>query len=224
MKLPAGKHVAYIKNPLKEQDVQGIVSLIGFIRMTMGNGHAFIVIDNGKLLAAAFFAPGKTYKGAQALEVINAGESEEMELREYSEEELHLALDCCRREDLLLVEGDTTLPALPDLLDESNLNRVLKQPGVIAVSAFSEGFAVQSLGKADFDQVAAMAEDLLRAGIKIAEDMKIGRIDQIILETGSGKIIIAPYGDLFLCVFTGNDANLGLIRMALKSLQDETPH
>ena len=96
------------------------------------------------------------------------------------------------------------------------------QPGVIAVSAFSEGFSVQSLGEADFDQVAAMAEDLLRAGIKIAGDMKIGLIDQIILETDSGKIIIAPYGDLYLCVFTGPDVNLGLIRVVLKSIQSDT--
>ena len=66
-----------------------------------------------------------------------------------------------------------------------------------------------------------MAEDLLRAGIKIAKDMKIGLIDQIILETNSGKIIIAPYGDLFLCVFTGPDANIGLIRVVLKSLQSD---
>ena len=107
-------------------------------------------------------------------------------------------------------------PAIPDLLDESILRKILKQPGVIAVSAFSEGFAVHSLGEADFDQVAAMAEDLLRAGTKIANDIKLGKIDQIILETGSGKIIIAPYGDLYLCVFTGPDANIGLIRMVLK--------
>jgi len=51
--------------------------------------------------------------------------------------------------------------------------------------------------------------------------MKIGLIDQIILETNSGKIIIAPYGDLYLCVFTGPDANIGLIRVVLKSIQSE---
>ena len=129
-------------------------------------------------------------------------------------------METCRKEKLLL-QDENHIPAIPDLLDESILRKILVQPGVIAVSAFSEGFSVQSLGKADFDQVAAMAEDLLRAGIKIAKDMKIGLIDQIILETNSGKIIIAPYGDLFLCVFTGTDANIGLIRVILKSIQSD---
>ena len=88
-------------------------------------------------------------------------------------EEYRVAVETCRNENLLL-QDETNIPAIPDLLDESILRKVLVQPGVIAVSAFSEGFSVQSLGEADFDQVAAMAEDLLRAGIKIAGDMKIG--------------------------------------------------
>ena len=66
-----------------------------------------------------------------------------------------------------------------------------------------------------------MAEDLLRAGMKIASDIKMGNIDQIILETGLGKLIIAPYGDLYLCVYTAPDANIGLIRMTIKILQEE---
>ncbi|RPJ52578.1 MAG: roadblock/LC7 domain-containing protein, partial [Methanobacteriota archaeon] len=87
--------------------------------------------------------------------------------------------------------------------------------------AFFEGFPVQSFGDADFDLVAAMAEDLLRAGTKIAADMKIGVLDQAILETDNGKLILAPYGDLYLCVLTDPDANLGLVRIALKSIQSE---
>jgi predicted regulator of Ras-like GTPase activity (Roadblock/LC7/MglB family) len=109
----------------------------------------------------------------------------------------------------------------PPRIDESMIQRILKQPGVIAVSTFFDGFAVQSAGRADFEQVAANAEDLFRAGKKIAREIDIGPLNQIILETGKGKLIIAPYGDLNVCIFTKPDANLGLIRVAIKSMQVE---
>jgi len=76
------------------------------------------------------------------------------------------------------------------------------------------------MGSEDFEQVAAVAEDFLRAGEKMAGDMKIGALGQIILEAGERKCIIVPYGDLFLCLFTRADANLGLIRLALRNLQE----
>jgi predicted regulator of Ras-like GTPase activity (Roadblock/LC7/MglB family) len=112
-------------------------------------------------------------------------------------------------------------PATPVLLDAAKLEKIVSQPGVIAVSAFFEGFPVQSIGDADFEHVAALAEDLMRAGAKIAQEMKVGTLDQLILETAENKFIIAPCGDLFLCVFTTSDAQLGLIRVVLKSIQTE---
>ena len=90
------------------------------------------------------------------------------------------------------------------------------------MSAFFEGFPVQSLGDADFEHVAASAEDFMRAGVKIAQDMNAGPLEQMILETAENKFIIAPCGDLFLCVFTTADTRLGLIRVVLKSIQCET--
>jgi predicted regulator of Ras-like GTPase activity (Roadblock/LC7/MglB family) len=69
--------------------------------------------------------------------------------------------------------------------------------------------------------VAASAEDLMRAGTKIAGDLKIGALDQMILETDENKFIIAPCGDLYICVFTTADAHLGLIRVVLKNIQSE---
>jgi len=61
----------------------------------------------------------------------------------------------------------------------------------------------------------------MRAGTKIAQDMKIGSLDQLILETDANKFIIAPCGDLFVCIVTTADAHLGLIRVVLKSIQSE---
>ncbi len=109
----------------------------------------------------------------------------------------------------------------PRLLDEARLMKIQNQPGVIAVSAFYEGFPVQSVGRGDFEHVAASAEDFFRAGTKIACDMGIGSVDQLILETSDNKCIIAPCGDLSLCILTTADAQLGLIRVVLKSIQKE---
>ena len=117
-------------------------------------------------------------------------------------------------------ERDARVAKVSHLLEDQRLLRIQKQPGVLAVIAFFEGFAVKSMGSGDFEQVAAIAEDLLRAGEKMAGDMKIGALGQIILEAGERKCIIVPYGDLFLCLFTRADANLGLIRLALRNLQE----
>jgi predicted regulator of Ras-like GTPase activity (Roadblock/LC7/MglB family) len=38
----------------------------------------------------------------------------------------------------------------------------------------------------------------------------------MILETPAGKLIIAPYGDLALCILAEPDANLGLIRLSMR--------
>jgi predicted regulator of Ras-like GTPase activity (Roadblock/LC7/MglB family) len=61
----------------------------------------------------------------------------------------------------------------------------------------------------------------MRAGFKIAREMEIGDPDQLTLETATNKIIIAPCGDLFLCVFTQKDAQLGLLRVAIKNLRSD---
>jgi len=95
------------------------------------------------------------------------------------------------------------------------LTRSRGNRGLIAVSVFHEGFAIQSLGSADFEYVAAVAEDLLRAGIHITADMEMGGLSQMILETPEGKLIIAPYGDLSICILAKPDANLGLIRLSI---------
>lgn len=218
MNLPEGTHLGDINNPLQDNDIELITGLVGLIKISSPQGEGVILVDHGKFIAASFTSGNTTHSGNRALEIINTATSGTMELKRFTADEYQAALETWRKKGLLLREISPP-PAIPDRLDERILRKVLVQPGVIAVSAFSEGFSVQSLGEADFDQVAAMAEDLLRAGIKIAKDMNIGLVDQIILETGFGKIIIAPYGDLFLCVYTRPDVNLGLIRLVLKSIQ-----
>ena len=107
------------------------------------------------------------------------------------------------------------------LPNEAWLLKIRNQPGVIAVSAFFEGFPVQSVGDEDFEHVAALAEDFMRAGAKVACELGIGEVDQLILETSQNKCIIAPCGDLSLCILTKADAQLGLIRVLLQGIQKE---
>lgn len=114
---------------------------------------------------------------------------------------------------------DTRIARISHLLDDGRLSGVLKQPGVIAVLAFYEGFPVKSVGNGDFEQVAAIAEDFLRAGEKISRHMNMGAFRQLILEADDRKCVIVPWGDLSLCLIARSDANLGLIRVAIRNLQ-----
>ena len=107
-----------------------------------------------------------------------------------------------------------------NILDDNRLQVIKRQPGVLAVIAFYEGFPVRSVGKDDFEQVAAIAEDIIRAGERIASDMRMGVLDQIVLEAGKKKCIVFPYGDLALCIITLADANLGLVRLAIRQLKE----
>jgi predicted regulator of Ras-like GTPase activity (Roadblock/LC7/MglB family) len=51
--------------------------------------------------------------------------------------------------------------------------------------------------------------------------MNIVQPDQLILETAENKFIIAPCGDLFLCIITRADARFGLMRVLHKSTRTE---
>jgi len=240
MKLPAGTDGGTITNPQDEGFIQDLMVFRGAIEIRTTDGNGFILVDKGKMVAAYFrngsdIFHGKTALAYMTLDSGDADTAKKFRLRKYNNTEFDSALNICRETGLLIVEEKQETAAAeepektmevpattpPNLLDRSKLKKILSQPGVIAVSAFFEGFPVQSIGDADFEHVAASAEDFMRAGTKIAEEMNIGHLDQMILETADHKFIIAPCGDLFLCVFTTADAQLGLIRVVLKSIQAE---
>ena len=151
----------------------------------------------------------------------NGGQNQQnFVLKTYNQEDYKEALTMCTlgglfistapqvQDDLsLTTRGHETSGHTSPLVDESILNKIMSQPGVVAVSAFYEGFPVLSLGEADFEHVAARAEDFLRAGTRISEDMNLGQPGQLILETEENKFIIVPCGDLFLCIITRADAH-----------------
>jgi predicted regulator of Ras-like GTPase activity (Roadblock/LC7/MglB family) len=208
------------------------MAFCGAIETETRAGHGFILIGNGRSIAAYFTCGETVSRGKEALSCLmedspENGLQQTFHLRKYTGDEFSQALKTAREEDLLLAspaeDVEIPVPSVsppPDLLDAGTLEKIASQPGVIAVSAFYEGFPVQSLGNADFEHVAALAEDLMRAGTRIAQEMKVGNLDQLILETSENKFIIAPCRDLFLCVFTTSDAQLGLIRVVLKSIQE----
>jgi predicted regulator of Ras-like GTPase activity (Roadblock/LC7/MglB family) len=228
MKLPAGTDGGVITNPQDESAVQQLMTFHGAIEIDTQMGHGFILTDHGTLVAVYFKDMSGSFKSKAALEHMgsvqsdDAGYKQTFTLRTYNDDEFRDAVTVCEEEGLLLAESKKAKAAhFPQLLDETKLKKILTLPGVIAISGFFEGFSVQSLGDADFEHVAALGEDLLRAGIKITKEMEIGNLDQMILETATHKIIIAPCGDLFLCVFTQKDAQLGLLRLAIKNLQSD---
>lgn len=228
MKLPAGTDGGIITNPQEEGAIQQLMAFSGAIEIDTQLGHGFILTDHGTLVAAYFKDMSGSYRGKAALDHLgsvqsdDAGYRQTFALRSYNDEEFERALNICTDENLVLSEQKKgSVARLPNLLDEARLKKILSLPGIVAISVFFEGFSIQSLGNADFEHVAALAEDLLRAGIKITKEMEIGGLDQLILETATNKIIIAPCGDLFICVFSREDAQLGLLRLAIKSLQTD---
>jgi predicted regulator of Ras-like GTPase activity (Roadblock/LC7/MglB family) len=241
MKLPAGTEGGTITDPQDEKFIQELRVFRGAVEIKTGAGNGFILTRDGKLVAAYFRTAAGPFRGRAALSYMtmesdDSDTVQKFHLRKYNEMEFDTAIRICRESSLLIAndeEPEAGEPAAqkqeplhgqsvpPNLLDQGKLKKILNQPGVIAVSAFFEGFPVQSLGDADFEHVAASAEDFMRAGTKIAEEMHIGQLEQMILETADNKFIIAPCGDLYICVFTTADAQLGLIRVVLKNIQSE---
>jgi len=91
---------------------------------------------------------------------------------------------------------------------------------VIATALVADGLPVYQQGEQlDFDHIAVATEDMVRSGARIATELQLGVTDEIILETQSHKVVIAPINDMFLCVLTEANANLGLLRLSIKNAQ-----
>ncbi|MDD2473098.1 MULTISPECIES: roadblock/LC7 domain-containing protein [unclassified Methanoculleus] len=194
----------------------------GAVRINGPGVTGFVLILKGGPYAAAFEDTGKDLllSGDEAYRYLLDCPSLDYELIAYTVGETEAARATARETGCLVTVEGAKPVVRPGSEETDRLEEVARQPGVIAVSVFHEGFALQSLGSADFEQVAAVAEDLLRAGIRITADMEMGPLSQMILETPAGKLIIAPYGDLSLCILAKPDANLGLIRLAVRGMQD----
>jgi len=218
--LPEWRSLAHMQCPLSE--------LLEFAaRLTVGakisgfGGVGYLLVDKGTPIGAHFSDDFRQLKGDEALEYIQERPLLEYEIKIYNADEMNLAINHCAAQGWMIPDSSTRRkPADTEtLVTEETLLSIAKQRGVIVVSAFFEGFPVQSVGIGDFEYEAAIAEDLLRAGKKISDDLGIGPLDQMIIETPKGKYLIAPYHDLSLFVHATPDAHLGMIRLALKGIQ-----
>ncbi|MDD4252127.1 MAG: roadblock/LC7 domain-containing protein [Methanoculleus horonobensis] len=194
----------------------------GAVRISEPEGTGFVLVLAGKPYAAAFESSSKglLLSGDESYRYLLDRPSLDYELIAYTTGESEAAREASREAGCLISEDGAKPSSRIGSVETSCLDQIARQPGVVAVSIFHEGFALQSLGSADFEQVAAVAEDLLRAGTRITGDMEMGDLSQMILETPAGKLIIAPYGDLSLCILAKPDANLGLIRLAIRGMQE----
>ncbi|MDV4343552.1 roadblock/LC7 domain-containing protein [Methanoculleus sp. YWC-01] len=221
--LPDGVSLGRLQGPLS-----ALASLsphfTGAVRIHEPEGTGFVLVQGGSPYAAAIEDTGKglLLSGDEAYRHLLDRPSFNYELIAYTAEETEVAREVARETGCRISEGGINAAAWTPSAGTGRLDQIARQPGVIAVSVFHEGFALQSLGSADFEHVAAVAEDLLRAGTSITTDIEMGDLSQMILETPAGKLIIAPYGDLSLCILTKSDANLGLIRLSIRGMQDNS--
>lgn len=216
--LPEGRGVANFKGPYKEL-IEFTGEIIAGVSACGPNGEGYLLIEKGVPAIAQYNENGTELKGNDAVIFFREQPFFEYTVSSYTESELRTVITHSIRNKWLVDHKSLPDEDLTTLSDDEKLDQILRQPGVIAVSSFYEGFPVNSRGNGDFEHVAAIAEDLLRAGAKISDDLEIGLLEQIILETPEGKCILAPFGDLYLVVLTSTGANLGLIRLAIKGVQ-----
>lgn len=219
--LPDGISLGQLQEPLSAL-ASISPNFTGAVRISEHGGIGFVLVHAGKPYAAAFENRSKNLllSGDEAYNYLLGWPSLDSELIAYTAGETEAAREASRETGCLITESGAKPFSRVGPESASDFDQIARQPGVIAVSVFHEGFALQSLGSADFEQVAAVAEDLLRAGTRIIGDMAMGDLSQVILETPIGKLIIAPYGDLALCILAKPDANLGLIRLSIRRMQD----
>ncbi|WOF17171.1 roadblock/LC7 domain-containing protein [Methanoplanus sp. FWC-SCC4] len=222
-KLPDGEPVAAMQASLS-QILTLSPDFSGIILTDIENVESFLIAEKGRPVASSYSAGDLKVKGDQAYQKLGTRDIIGCRLFRYTKEQIDEAKK--------LLPPDYLIPEKPEekksrktdgegALSPKTLEGLKKQPGVKAVSVFYEGFALMSAGEADFDQIAAVAEDLVRAGKQITDDLVMGRLSQLIIETPEGKLIISPIKDLFICVLAETNANLGLIRLALQSVREK---
>ncbi|MDD1716122.1 MAG: roadblock/LC7 domain-containing protein, partial [Methanolinea sp.] len=114
-------------------------------------------------------------------------------------------------------------PGFPEGLDNETLGqllmgRILSLHGVQAVSIFGRGRSLISVGNTDLDSLVLIAEDILDAAKEISTVIDTGSLLHLTLQIPAGNVIITPYFNEYLCVFTDPTVNLGQVRKILKEI------
>ncbi|NMA10645.1 MAG: roadblock/LC7 domain-containing protein [Methanomicrobiales archaeon] len=97
---------------------------------------------------------------------------------------------------------------------------LLRHPGVTAVACFADGLCTSSVGKIDADYTVAIAEDLLRWAFRLESIAPShGEFVQMTIFYRDGNIIVAPYGNEYLCIITRPEVQFGRIRRMIREMQ-----
>ena len=243
MKLPYGNFITETKKPIPDvlrEFSKNFRGCIHVFRMEDGrSSEGFILIEDGNVLASAYnMLSTITLYQMNALERMLSLKDTRLKVFSFSEKDKSELLESYP--DSVIVGqtngGDIAEEVLENEVDEvsddslekqavpyeSMLSTVLLLPGVVAAALVADGFPIFQKGEqqVDFEHIAVATEDIVRSGTRIATELQLGSTEQIILETPEYKAIIAPIDDMFLCVLAKADANLGLVRLSIKNVQN----
>ena len=211
------------------------------------NSNGYIMVDNGTVLAAAYTMLSITLYQLSAMDRMMSLASTSSEIVAMEDDEIQSFLNEYPNATIVAGIGDNTekgatteassqevlATPVPESVTVITVSEPFNQggfeqlvasftalPGVIGSALVADGFPIYQHGSdVDFEHVAAATEDMVRAGTRIATELQLGETGQIILETPEYKVIIAPIKDMFICVLTRSDTNLGLIRLNISNVQ-----
>lgn len=120
-------------------------------------------------------------------------------------------------------DSEEEMPGYPEGLDDETLGhllmgRILRLPGVQAVSIFGRGRSLLSVGNTDLESLVLIGEDILAAAKGISTVINTGSLLHLTLQIPAGNVIITPYFNEYLCIFTDPTVNLGQVRKILKEI------
>ncbi len=242
--LPEGKVIGEMQAPL-----QWIFShtsrFDGAVRITMQDGEGFLLVRKGEPLAAHFRHPLKSLSGPSALKYFGSQPILDFGLWKYEPEELQEAFAVSVKMQALLrpdceppvadppVESARHGPVTgtaeekeenshdaPSGQESDRLRAVLRHPGVTAVACFADGLCISSAGDIDADYTVAFAEDLLRWSLALQSVTPAsGAFVQMTIFYRGGNVIVTPYGDEYLCIFTRPEIQFGQVRRMIREIQ-----
>ncbi len=232
MKIPDGILVAETDRPLPEVLKDYGQDFRGCIRVEKGEStrpsEGFILVEDGNVIASAFATLGITLYQMNALDRMMSLKDARLKVCSYSEEDAFEVFESypdsvigVLPQRIEVSEGGPYAPEPEQISYDVLLSAVTELPGVVAAALVLDGLPIYQQGQqVDFEHIAVATEDMVRSGTKIATELQLGSAEQIILETPSNKAVIAPIDDMFLCVLTAADANLGLVRLSIKNAQN----
>ncbi|KLK88007.1 hypothetical protein SZ63_08470 [Methanoculleus sediminis] len=243
-KLPEGKALGEMQAPLP-WIFSHTTRFSGAVRITMQDGEGFVLVQKGEPLAAQFMHPLKSLSGPSALKYFGSQPLLDFGLFRYEPQEMREALALSAEMQALLQPGngsptagrpaendphgdsvtetrhedavphDASIPKEPD-----SFRTLLRHPGVTAIACFADGLCTSSVGEIDAEYTVAFAEDLLRWAIRLQSVAPSnGAFVQMTLFYRGGNVVIAPYGDEYLCIFTRPEVQFGQVRRMIREMQ-----